>query len=173
MRELFRDYGSAIGPTFAFLLGILALAIKNAFDRLVARSEAERRVKRIAEIMTMSPPPPFQGPIDALTNVKFVMANAVNMSKFYDRMAAVKGAIDAADKPVHEHGRPHTIIKFDKMRLQFDIIMKERDFFQKSPGSSDLPRQENFFNVQQSWEALIEAASIEEKALSYQILSDE
>ena len=98
------------------------------------------------------------------------MTNAVNMYKFYDRMAAVKGAIEAADKPVHEHGRPETIIRFDKMRFEFDLIMRERDFFLKTAGSSDLPRQENFFNVQQSWQALIEATT-PERTLTYETMS--
>ncbi|HEY0144319.1 MAG TPA: hypothetical protein VGF48_25765 [Thermoanaerobaculia bacterium] len=31
--------------------------------------------------------------------------------QFFDRLAAIKGAMDAADRSVHEHAKPETIIR--------------------------------------------------------------
>src|SRR6266542_594992 len=54
VRELFRDYGAAIGPTLAFVLGLLTLVAKHGLDKRAARKDAERRMKSIIEMVKLS-----------------------------------------------------------------------------------------------------------------------
>jgi hypothetical protein len=91
MRELFRDYGAAIGPTVAFALGVFALVVKHGFDNLAARRSAERRVAKIAEMVQQSQPPVFYPPISPSTT----LTNMANMSLFFDRMAVIQVAFEA------------------------------------------------------------------------------
>ena len=169
MRELLRDYGAAIGPALAFILGLLALFAKDAIERYAARRNAGRRLKKIVAMMRMSPPPAFQGPIDALSNATFMLTNAVNMSTFYDRMTAIHGALDAADKVIHEHGKPDLIIKFQRMRWHMNTILQERQHFRKMTTGSDIPIEENFLNARGSWQAFVESDSTDSVELGYQV----
>jgi hypothetical protein len=169
MREVFRDYGAAIGPALAFVFGMLALAVKRSYDNLAARWDAERRFTRIIAMVAISPPPDFQGPPAVFSHTKDVMTNISNMQMFYDRLVSIKGAMDAADKPVHEHARPETILKFQKMCWYFEIIMSEQKFFRKGSGTP-IPIEDNFFNIKKSWEGLLEASRAIEVIPPYKVL---
>jgi hypothetical protein len=91
------------------------------------------------------------------------------MQMFYDRLVSIKGSMDAAEKPIHEHARPETILKFQKMRWHFEIIMNEQKFFLKGSGDP-IPIEDNFFNIQQGWQGLLEASRAIEVTPPYEIL---
>jgi len=118
-------------------------------------------------MMRSSPPPPFQGPIDALSNTKFMLTNAANMLGFYDRIAAVEGAMIAADKTVHEHAQAATIMLFHRMKFHLDTILRERTQFHKITGGTDIPGEDNFFNVHASWKAFTESDTAVTAPLRY------
>jgi len=124
-------------------------------------------MKSIIEMVKLSPPPEFQGPLAALSHTEDVLTNVVNMENFLDRLAAIKAAIDAADKPVHEHARPETIIKFQKIRWNFELMVNERTFFRKI-STGVVPLEENFFNIKQGWNGLLETAASSDLQLRYQ-----
>jgi hypothetical protein len=169
MRDFLKDYGAAIGPGLAFLLGLLTLFVKYGIDRCLGRRNTRRRLRDILEMMRGLPPPPFQGPIDALSNVTFMLPNATNMLAFYDQLAAVESAMGAIDNAVHEDGEADTIMLFERMKWHLDTILREREHFHKVGTGTDIPGEDNFVNVHSSWQAFVETDATANAPLHYEM----
>jgi hypothetical protein len=167
MADLFKSYGAAIGPAVAFMLGLLTLFIKDAIERRTVRRNIRNRLRNLLEMMRSSPPPPFQGPIDALSNTKYMLTNAANMLAFYDRIAAIDGAMIAADKIVHEHAPSATIMLFHRMKFHLGIILRERNQFHKVARGTNIPGEDNFFNVHASWKGFVQCDTSARSPLLY------
>lgn len=172
MRDFLKDYGAAVGPGLAFLLGLLTLFVKDVIERRMGRRNTRRRLRDILSMMRAVPPPPFQGPIDALSNSRFMLTNATNMLAFYDRLTGVEGAMGAVDKAVHEHGQADAIMLFERMKWHLDVILRERKQFHKVSTGTAIPGDDNFFNVQSSWQAFVEAEATANAPLRYDVVPD-
>lgn len=159
MREFLRDYGAAIGPTLAFVVAVAMLWVKDAFERRAARRKAERRIRKIAELLRDSPPPTFRSPASASDCMNAMLENAVAFSRFYDRMAAVEGALKSAEVPIHEDAPVELIMRYHRLKQALDDMLHEREFVRKpNAASSPVPDQDNFFNVTQAWRSMVAAA---------------
>ena len=75
-----------------------------------------------------------------------------------------------AEKPVHGHARSAAIIRFQRMKWHFDVLMNERRSFRKPDGGgSPIPDDDNFINVEQSWRGMLEAADAKDVMLRYKV----
>lgn len=58
MVEIFKSYGAAIGPTLAFILGILALFVKYRLDEFFAKKNLNRELDKLYSLLRNAEPPP-------------------------------------------------------------------------------------------------------------------
>lgn len=124
-------------------------------------------MRTIVEMVKSAPPPEFHGPGSAFSHTPDLLENMARMRKFFDRLAAIKAAIDAASRPVHEHASAESIIRFQKIRMHFETMFNEQGFFRKiSTGA--VPIEDNFFNIQQAWQGILDDASSTSVQLTYQ-----
>lgn len=166
MKDVFKDYGPAIGPALAFLFGLGTLLLKQKLDQVFARRDADRRIAKILQLLKDSPPPRFEGPISALSHPADVLRNALSMRLFLDRVAVIMAVVDAAESVVHQHGRPATILRYQNIRQHLEIIGSEKGYFRgKEPHL--MPVDENFFNIEQAWNAAVATSEVRSTKLTY------
>ncbi|WP_421978906.1 hypothetical protein [Roseivirga seohaensis] len=95
MKEFLKDYGTLIGPTLAFSLGVIALLIKFHFDKQFDKWKANRQVKKLFELIKESQPPNKYFPKKSDDN--FLHAdearNLTNLSIFLKKMEVIESFI--------------------------------------------------------------------------------
>jgi hypothetical protein len=160
MSKFFRDYGAAVGPALAFLFGIAALFVKQKFDDAAARRKAETRVAKIVEMVRLSPPPRYEVPDESDDATSATLSNMANFAHFYDRMATIQAAITIGEAAIHEHAKAITIIRFQRIKWCFDIIMSEHCFFRQEGSAHGIPDFDNAANIENAWRALLVAAEL-------------
>lgn len=58
MKDFLKDYGTLIGPSLAFMLGILAIYIKYLVDHKIEKTKSKRKLDALIKLIIESKPPP-------------------------------------------------------------------------------------------------------------------
>ena len=159
MKDFLKDYGPAIGPALAFLLGLVALFGKYQVDQWTASWTVERRLIDLKSLVIKSAPPsdffPRMSPEGLLHADE--ARNLSNLARFYARLLALKPVFDRIQISIAEAGSPDTVAQFHNMKWWFDILMKRVEAWR----SMERFRMSSvdFANLQQEWEYLRDAAS--------------
>lgn len=163
MTEILKDYGPAIGPALAFLLGLLALYFKYLFDRASERWTVVRRMDHLQKLVgTMSPPPDYF-PRSAIGGIIHAdeARNLTNLARFYSRLLALRSVVESVGESVAESGSKDQIVRFHSAKWWFDILVKTvekrretEDFKLSSADHADLLRQ---------WQQFVETVSGEDQ----------
>ncbi|QNF33653.1 hypothetical protein HUW51_13315 [Adhaeribacter swui] len=102
MKEFFKDYGSAIGPCIAFLLGIIAIYLKAVVDRSIEERKTNKKLSNLISLIKNSTPPPKYYP--KISEDGFLHAdqarNLTNFSIFAKRLNAIIMFIDKIEDDV-------------------------------------------------------------------------
>ena len=102
MKELIKDYGPAIAPFLAFVLGILAIYLKTLIDRRLDRWKTRKRLANLIVIIRQSVPPKY---FDNLYNDRsFDMVNCMNHFAFDERFVAITMFIEKIENEVLLNG---------------------------------------------------------------------
>lgn len=125
MAELLKDYGPAIGPTLAFILGMLALYGKYRFDQVSAGWTVARRIDHLKNLVRKVTPPPEYFPMSARDGILHAdeARNLTNLARFYAHLLALKPVVEAVGKSVADSGSEDQVIQFHNAKWWFDILM--------------------------------------------------
>lgn len=125
MAEFLKDYGPAIGPTLAFVLGMLALYGKYRFDQISAGWTVARRIENLRSLVGKVAPPPEYFPQSAIGGLLHAdeARNLTNLARFYARLLALKPVVEAVGKSVADSGNEDQVIRFHSAKWWFDILM--------------------------------------------------
>jgi hypothetical protein len=125
MDDIFKDYGSAIGPTLAFCLGVLALFIKNTVDRYLEKRKVRSELKKLSDLIRASAPPKTFHPKkhdDAPT--PDVLRNKYNIITLHNRLIGITPMIEHLDKFIYKHGTLNNIRLFNNLKFRFEIMLR-------------------------------------------------
>ncbi len=127
LSDILKDYGSAIGPTLAFVLGVLALFIKYKVDQFTAFRSLRKRLLYLQKMVVSCAPPSTFHPKQSETG--FIHAdearNLSNIARFYSKLLALNSAFDSVEKAVIEHGNAEQILMFHNSKWWFKIIYND------------------------------------------------
>jgi hypothetical protein len=101
MKKFFKDYGPAVGPGLAFLLGIIALFIQHTVSIHLEKERALTRFHQLIRLINESPPPKkfweSKAPPGGMISADQAR-NRTNLARFYNRLLATKGLMSNAEK---------------------------------------------------------------------------
>lgn len=124
MTDLLKDYGPAIGPALAFLLGMLALYAKYKFDQVSARWTVTHRIDHLQKLVGKVTPPPEYFPKFSENGLHADEArNLTNMARFYAHLLALKPVVEAVGTSVAESGSETQVLRFHSAKWWFDILL--------------------------------------------------
>jgi hypothetical protein len=131
MRKFFKDYGPAIGPALAFLLGILALVITYKVNNHLEKERTLNRFKQLIQLIIESPPPPkyfprssYSGPIIPANEARKIANNMFNLEIFYNQLLASKVLINDIEEPIVRYGTLKEIRQFNNIKWRHSVLMK-------------------------------------------------
>ena len=115
LHELLHEYGAAIGPSLAFMLGLVTLWIKHYLDNRFARRDAERRVARIVRLIERVPEPP-RTPALSVSSMAFNQALLDNsgeqrVAEFAGRLSFLRSFLMSSRDYINAHATFDTITK--------------------------------------------------------------
>lgn len=126
MQQLFASYGPAIGPTLAFILGIIALFIRDALDSRKQTRRMKRRFRLLVSLIEESPPPERFHP--RVSEGGFMHAdearNMTNLTRFYNRLTATKSLLRAVEDEVFRFGSTSEIRNYNHVRWLHEILLE-------------------------------------------------
>src|SRR2546427_8242785 len=159
MKDFLKDYGPAIGPALAFLLGLVALFGKYQVDQGTASWTVDRRLSDLKSLVIKSAPPSDFFPHVSTGGLLHAdqARNLTNLALFYARLVALKPVFDGLQKSIAETGSPDAVAKFHNMKWWFDILMKRVEAWRTMENFR--MSSADFANLQQEWESLRDAAS--------------
>ena len=155
--DFVKDYGPAIGPTLAFLLGVFALFIKYKVDQFTASRSLKKRLIHLQKMVISCAPPVIFHP--KISETGFIHAdearNLSNIVRFYSKLLALNSAFDSVEKAVIEHGNAEQILMFHNSKWWFKIIFKDIEKM-RSTDNYRL-RKTDLDNLTHTWELLKES----------------
>lgn len=166
LTDFLKDYGSAIGPTLAFLLGIFALFIKYKIDQFTASRSLKRRLLHLQKIVLSCPPPDKFHPKKSESGLMHAdeARNMTNHSRFYSKLLALHSAFNSVEKTVLEYGTADQILMFHSSKWWFDILFKDVENKRKTKGYRI--HEQDFNDVRRTWK-LLEASIQDEREMDY------
>ncbi len=127
MEEIFKVYGSAIGPTIAFCFGIFAVYIKYKVDSFLDKRRTQRDLIKLKELIEQSGPPKTFHP--NVSNEGLMHAdearNVSNLARFYNRLLGVAPLIKHLEENVYNHCSLDEIRLFNNINWWFSILLKD------------------------------------------------
>lgn len=159
MTELLKDYGPAIGPTLAFVLGMLALYGKYRFDQVSAGWTVARRIDHLINLVGKVAPPPEYFPLSASDRLLHAdeARNLTNLSRFYAHLLALKPVVEAVGKSVADSGNEDQVIRFHSAKWWFDILMTTVEKWRATENFRLSPTDHG--NLLSEWKLFVEALS--------------
>lgn len=125
-KAILKDYGPAIGPALAFLLGMLALVIKFFIDQWTDVWSTRRQFKRLKSLLSNLEPPVFRKPEEIEKEEATVLvydgANAIDVAIFHAMLVALTPTFDTLEKSVSESGDFQMIMQFDDIKRKFERL---------------------------------------------------
>ncbi len=133
LKSLLKDYGPAIGPGLAFLLGLVALFAKHRFDEWSAEDAVKRKLERLQELLVRSRPPWHFFPN---SSEQFLHAdearNLTNISRFYGKALAVQAVAKQIEEKVHEHCSYPDVLRLSALQWSLGFLIKELEEFRSN-----------------------------------------
>lgn len=159
MSDVLKDYGSAIGPTLAFILGMLALYGKYRFDQVSAGWTVGRRIDHLRNLVGKVAPPPEYFPQSAGDGLLHAdeARNLTNLARFYAHLLALKPVVEAVGKSVVDSGSEDQVIRFHSAKWWFDVLIttvekwRAKENFRLSPA--------DHLNLLGEWKLFVETLS--------------
>lgn len=129
--QALKDYGAAIGPTIAFILGIAAFVLKNAIDDQWAKCRFTTRFQNLKNLTLTSKSPPKFHPGTTDHNLLHAdeARNLTNLSRFYNRLLALKLFFKTLEGDISTYGSPAQTQQFHSMKWWFEILYTEVDSY--------------------------------------------
>lgn len=126
VREIIKDYGAAIGPTLAFILGFLALYGKYWFDQISSRWTVSRRIGHLQKLVARVVPPPDYFPRSSESGLLHAdeARNLTNLSRFYSNLLLLKPVVEAVSKSIAEYGNEDQVVRFYSAKWSFDCLIR-------------------------------------------------
>lgn len=130
MADIFKIYGSAIGPTLAFCLGILAFFIKYAVDRYLEKVKVTSELAKLTDLIRLSTPPKKFHPHTSSHKPNSVhltadeARNMWNIATFHNRLIAIEPLISFLDGTIYGSGTRDDIRIFNSLKFRFSIMLK-------------------------------------------------
>jgi hypothetical protein len=142
MKEVFEIYGPAIGPTVAFLLGILALFVKFRVDNYLDKTTRLEKLEQLKQLIRAAPPPSYYSPVpleereespdsfkpksvDKRLFEEYQSRNIANVGRFYNRLLTTKVLIDNMTEQINHHGEESEIRQFNTIKWWHDNLFKQ------------------------------------------------
>ena len=127
MREFFKNYGSAIGPALAFLLGILAFYIHHTVNTNFERAQTLNKIEQLKQLINESPPPTKYHPRRSESGFMHAdeARNLTNISRFYNRLLASKVLINNVEENIFNHGGIEEIRMFNNIKWWHDFLLRD------------------------------------------------
>jgi hypothetical protein len=159
MAELLKDYGSAIGPTLAFILGLLALYGKYRFDQVSAGWNVTRRIEHLKNLVAKVVPPPeyFPQSADGVLLHADEARNLTNLARFYAHLLALKPVVEAVGKLVADSGSEEQVIRFHSAKWWFDILITTVEKWRATENFRLSPT--DHMNLLSEWKQFVETLS--------------
>jgi hypothetical protein len=165
VEEIFKDYGSAIGPTVAFLLGIFALFIKNKVDICMERCRTLKKFRLLKELINESSPPSKYHP--QKSDIGLIHAdqarNITNIARFYNRLLTTRILIDNLEEDIFRHGEKSDIQQFNNIKWWHNILLKD---IEKIRESSELDMN-TFRELSQNYQLMKDACDNADQLFDY------
>ncbi|MEA2559085.1 MAG: hypothetical protein QOH06_589 [Acidobacteriota bacterium] len=121
---LFRDYGAAIGPSVAFMLGIVALYLKELFEGRQRRRRSKRLLAQFIDLAVIEPPQWFPVPDeDGYARGDANRGNRSTVTLYHSHLLAAKAFLDANEKQVVEDASLEVIRSLYQCKWRFDKLL--------------------------------------------------
>lgn len=161
MKDFLKDYGTLIGPVFAFILGVLAIYLKFYTDRQLAKWRSKRKMKKLIQLIFDCRPPIGALPVfhpGVKADLSNVIKNARNYSIFKKRLKVVTGYIDSSENDILTDGTVTNIQYFHEIKVKWSFLLKrinEKEELKFSIEDKSDSRENHFNNIIKSYEDLI------------------
>lgn len=167
MKEFLKDYGTLIGPTFAFGLGVLAIYIKFWSDRQLESWKSKKKMKKLIELILDSKPPKKYYPLKSKDGLLHAdqARNLTNLSIFYKRIEIVKSFIDSIEKDILTNCSVSKIQQFQDLKFITSYLFRDIEKH-RNDNKHDFSHSD-FYNINDSYNRLIIVCSKPEKIFNY------
>jgi len=167
MKEFLKDYGTLIGPTLAFGLGVLAIFIKFWSDRQLESWKSKKKMKKLIKLILESKPPKKYYPLKSKDG--FLHAdqarNLTNLSIFYKRIEIVKSFIDSIEEDILTNCNVSKIQQFQDLKFIASYLFRDIEKH-RNDNKHDFS-QSDFCNINDSYERLTTVCSKPETIFNY------
>ncbi len=163
MKTFLKDYGTLIGPSFAFILGVTAIYIKFYTDRQIESWRSGKKLKKLIELIKKSQPPLkyySKKSSDGLLHADQAR-NLTNLSIFQKRITVIKSFIETVENNILTDCSVLEIQQFQDLKFIISYIMRDIESSKNSISSSD------FNNIQKSYERLLVICNSPGKEFNY------
>jgi len=112
MQEFFKIYGSAIGPTMAFVLGLFALYIKHKFDVAIEIKRVKLQYSKLIELVRASPPSTKFYPKKSNDGLPHAdeARNGTNLARYRHRITSILPLVTHLESGIYKYGPIRTPI---------------------------------------------------------------
>ena len=178
MKEILKDFGTLIGPTFAFTLGVIAIYIKFYSDRQTEAWRSRKRLRKLIQMIYDSRPPSRYYP--QKSKEVFMHAdearNLTNITIFVKRLQTVNSYIEMTKNDILTNGSVPEIRQFQDLKFIVDYLLKDVEIFRSNARTIDKEKtnsdfnyveQREFSHLTESYERLITVCKNPEKEFNY------
>ena len=178
MKDFIKDYGAAIGPTLAFLLGILAIYIKAVIDRSIEKRKTQNKLSNLISLIIDSKPPPKYYP--QVSADGFIHAdqarNLTNISIFAKKLNAILIFIEKIEDDVVANCNNQKIQQFHHIKFISSYLnenlkelqdKKEEHEYANFKFSFSKIKPEEFNNIHNGYERLVSVCKDPGKHFNY------
>lgn len=157
MGRLFSIYGAAIGPTIAFILGVVAFLIRDAMDARNKKQQMRRRLKLLRRIIQESPPPSKFFPRVADSGLLHAdqARNLTNIARFYGRLLTTQALLAVMKDEVFQFGNIGEINQYSQIKWWHEILVQD---IEELRAGRNVDHQ-SFMDITSIYSYLTEAAS--------------
>jgi len=125
LATFFRNYGPAIGPALAFLFGIVALYIKDAFDRRQRMVRSKRLLAHFTDLALTKPPEWIPVPKDSGHRTGDAhRGNYIALDAYHGRLLAARSFLVANEKQLVEDAPLDVIDALYARKWRFERILE-------------------------------------------------
>jgi hypothetical protein len=125
IKGILKDYGALIGPSVAFLFGVLAVCIKYLIDRRMDVWQANKKFRRLIIIIHKSAPPKKYYPGGSKNDFHADQArNLTNLSIFKTRLNVLEMYIEKIENEVLLNCNIQQVQQFNQVRFIVSYLIK-------------------------------------------------
>jgi hypothetical protein len=144
-----QTYGSAIGPTAAFIFGFFALFLKHRVDRrLEARAAARQYTKLRRTIFSSAPPRRFYIGNPIVGSEAESGINSENIKIYLPKILSVGAFIENIEEDVYKYGAAKLIIQFTTLKWKYTAAIEN---VRKIASRADEVTEEDFISINKDY----------------------